>query len=189
LTANRISEIFGVRLSKRLRGKLATVINQIEHGHHVFRADWKNAFLKQNEKFSRYLRNELCSNNLHDFGLKKGLDHLDDVRKKFRNITDRFAGFQAQCLNVHVGYPLLRRLALPVSILSVRYPGIKIHNARTIRLLEVLLHGTVGGLIGTDPITWPNSWWMSVSDRYRLSDFLLFPDVWAVNIALNHRVH
>ena len=44
LTANRISEIFGVRLNKRLRGKLATVLDQIEHGHHVFRASWKNAF-------------------------------------------------------------------------------------------------------------------------------------------------
>ena len=54
LTANRISEIFGVRLHKRLRGKLATVIDQIEHGHHVFRAYWKNAFLKQYEKFSRF---------------------------------------------------------------------------------------------------------------------------------------
>jgi hypothetical protein len=147
LTANRISEIFGVRLNKRLRGKLATVIDQIEHGHHVFRAYWKNAFLKQYEKFSRYLRNELCSNNLRDFGLKKGLDHLDAVRKRFQTITDHFAGFQAQCLNVHVDFPLLQRLALPVSIGSVRYPGIKIHDTRIIRLLEVLLHGgnTVGG--------------------------------------------
>jgi hypothetical protein len=147
LTANRISEIFGVRLHKRLRGKLANVIDQIEHGHHVFRAYWKNAFLKQYEKFSRFLRNELCSNNLRDFGLKKGLDHLDAVRKRFQTITDRFAGFQAQCLNVHVDFPLLQRLALPISIASVRYPGIKLHDARTIRLLEVLLHGgnTVGG--------------------------------------------
>ena len=147
LTANRISEIFGVRLHKRLRGKLATVIDQIEHGHHVFRAYWKNAFLKQYEKFSRFLRNELCSNNLRDFGLKKGLDHLDAVRKRFQIITDRFAGFQAQCLNVHVDFPLLQRLALPVTIGSVRYPGIKIHDTRIIRLLEVLLHGgnTVGG--------------------------------------------
>jgi hypothetical protein len=147
LTANRISEIFGVRLHKRLRGKLATVIDQIEHGHHVFRAYWKNAFLKQYEKFSRYLRNELCSNNLRDFGLKKGLDHLDAVRKRFQTITDRFAGFQAECLNVHVDFPLLQRLALTVTIGSVRYPGIKIHDTRIIRLLEVLLHGgnTVGG--------------------------------------------
>ena len=38
-------------------------------------------------------------------------------------------------------------MALPVTIGSVRYPGIKIHDTRTIRLLEVLLHGgnTVGG--------------------------------------------
>ena len=147
LTAHRISEIFGVRLNKRLRGKLATVIDQIEHGHHVFRAYWKNAFLKQYEKFSRYLRNELCSNNLRDFGLKKGLDHLDAVRTRFQTITDRFAGFQAQCLNVHVDFPLLQRLALPITLGSVRYPGIKIHDTRIIRLLEVLLHGgnTVGG--------------------------------------------
>ena len=61
LTANRISELFGVRLTKQLRGKLGTVIDQIEHGHHVFRAYWKNAFLKQYEKFCTFLRNELCS--------------------------------------------------------------------------------------------------------------------------------
>jgi hypothetical protein len=146
LTADRISEIFGVRLNKRLRGKLATVIEQIEHGHHVFRAYWKNAFLKQYEKFSRFLRNELCSNNLRDFGLKKGLDHLDAVRQRFQRITDRFAGSQAQWLNVHVDFPLLQRLALPVTIGSVRYPGIKIHEPRIIRLLEVLLHG--GNIVG-----------------------------------------
>lgn len=147
LTANRISEIFGVRLNKRLKGKLATVIDQIEHGHHVLRAYCKHAFLKQYEKFSRFLRNELCSNNLRDFGLKKGLDHLDAVRKRFQLITDRFTGFQAQSLNVHVDFPLLQRLALPITIGSVRFPGIKIHDPRVIRLLEVMLHNgtTVGG--------------------------------------------
>src|SRR5580658_420091 len=147
LTANRISEIFGVRLNKRLPRKLATVLDQIEHGHHVLRAYWKNAFLKQYEKFARYLRNELCSNNLRDFGLKKGLDHLDAVRTRFQTITSRFSSFQAQCLNVHVDFPLLQRLALPITLGSVRYPGIKIHDTRIIRLLEVLLHGgnTVGG--------------------------------------------
>ncbi len=147
MTANRISEIFGVRLTKKLRGKLATVIEQIEHGHHVFRVNFKNALLRQYEKFSRFLRNELLSNNLNDFGLRKGLDHLDAVRQRFQAITDRFAGFQAQSLNVHVDFPLLQRLALPITIGTVRYPGIRIQDVRVIRLLEVLLHGstTVGG--------------------------------------------
>ena len=84
---------------------------------------------------------------LRDFGLKKGLDHLDAVRQRFQTITDRFASFQAQSLNVPVDFALLQRLALPVSVGAVRYPGIKIHDTRIIRLLEVLLHGanSVGG--------------------------------------------
>jgi len=147
LTSHKISEVFGQRLTRRLSGKLATVIEQIEHGHHVLRVYFKHAFLKQYEKFATFLRNELCSNNLNDFGLKKGLDHLQAVRDKFQAITDRFASFQAQWLNVHVDFPLLQRIALPITIGSVRYPGIKIHDTRVIRLMEVLLHGSthVGG--------------------------------------------
>jgi hypothetical protein len=147
LTAHKISEIFGQRLHRRMGGKLATVIDQVEHGHHVFRAYFKHAFLKQYEKFLTFLRNELCSNNLADFGLKKSLDNLDAVREKFKTITSRFAGYQAQWLNVHVDFPLLQRIALPITKGSVRYPGIKIHETRIIRLMEVLLHaGThVGG--------------------------------------------
>ena len=141
LTAHKISEVFGTRLTRRLRGKLHTTLEQIEHGHHIFRAYWKNGFLKQYEKFSTFLRNELCSNNLADFGLKKGLEHLDAVRQKFLQITDGFTAFQAQTLNVHVDFPLLQRLALPVTVGSARFPGIRIHDTRLLRLLEVLLHG------------------------------------------------
>ena len=147
LTANKISEVFGQRLHRRMGGKLATVIEQIEHGHHVYRAYFKHAVLRQYEKFSAFLRNELCSNNLKDFGLKKGLDNLGAVREKFQTIASRFAAYQAQWLNVHVDFPLLQRIALPITIGSVRYPGIKIHETRIIRLMEVLLHGGthVGG--------------------------------------------
>ena len=140
LTANKIAEIFGRRVTKRMKGKLNTVLKQVEHGHHIFRAYYRNAFVKQYEKFSTFLRNEACSNNLADFGLKKGLDHLAAVRDKLLAVTDRFAAFQAQCLNVHVDFPLLQRLALPVAVGTAKYPGIKIHDTRVIRLMEVLLH-------------------------------------------------
>jgi len=147
LTADRISEIFGSRITRKLKGKLASTLAQIEHGHHIFRAYWKHAFVKQYEKFSTFLRNEICSNNLADFGLKKGLEHLADVREKFLAITDRFAGFQARCLNAHVDFPLLQRLALPIAVGTAKYPGIKIHDTRMIRLMQVLLHAgaTLGG--------------------------------------------
>jgi hypothetical protein len=140
LTGHRIAEVFGRRLNRRMKGKLAAVIDQIEHGHHVFRAYFKNSFLKQYEKFSTFLRNELVSNNLRDFGLRKGLDHLDAVRQQFQTITGDFAGFQAQWLNVHVDFPLLQRIALPIVIGRVRYPGVKLQDPRIIRVFEVMLH-------------------------------------------------
>src|SRR5271157_689634 len=34
LTANKIAEVFGQRVTRRLKGKLSTVVEQIEYGHH-----------------------------------------------------------------------------------------------------------------------------------------------------------
>jgi len=140
MTAHKISEMFGVRLTRQHQGKLHTGMEQMDHGHHVFRAYWKQAFLKQYEKLLTFLRNEICSNNLANFRLKKSLDNLPAVRERFIEITDRFAGFQAECLNVHVDFPLLQRIALPITHGSSKVPGIKIHDARMIRLMEVLMH-------------------------------------------------
>ena len=140
LTADKISQIFGVRITKRLHGKLQSTLEQIEHGHHIFRAYCKNSFVKQYEKFRTFLRNEVCSNNLRDFSLKKGLPHLAAVRTAFLAITDRFAAFQADCLNVHVDFPLLQQLAQPIVVGRTKFPGLKIHDPRLIRLFEVLLH-------------------------------------------------
>jgi hypothetical protein len=139
-TVDKISEVFGVRLTKKLRGKLQTTLEKIEHGHHIFRAYFKNAFLKQYEKFSTFLRIELCSNNLSDFRLMKGLDNLPKIREAFMVITDRFITAQAQNFNVHVDFPLFQRLALPIQLGKTKIPGIKIQNTRMIRLMEVLLH-------------------------------------------------
>jgi hypothetical protein len=67
-----------------MSGKLATVIDQIEHGHHVYRAYFKHAVLKQYEKFSTFLRNQLCSSNPKDFGFREGLDNLEGTSRKRR---------------------------------------------------------------------------------------------------------
>ena len=60
-----------------------------------------------------------------DFAPKKDLQNLNAVRTKFLAITDRFARLQAQWLNVHVDFPLLQRMALPIVTGSVYYAGIK----------------------------------------------------------------
>jgi hypothetical protein len=62
LTADKLSQMFGFRLHKRMRGKLATVLEKMEHGHHVLRACGKNAVSRMYEKFSTFLRLEVLSN-------------------------------------------------------------------------------------------------------------------------------
>jgi hypothetical protein len=64
LTADKLSQMFAFRLHKRLRGKLTTVLERMEHGHHVLRACAKNAVLRMYEKFTTFLRLEVLSNNL-----------------------------------------------------------------------------------------------------------------------------
>jgi hypothetical protein len=140
LTADKLSQMFGFRLHKRLRGKLATVLERMEHGHHVLRACGKNAVLRMYEKFSTFLRLEVLSNNLKDFGLKKSLENLESVRQTLAAVTDRFAQFEAQALDVHVDFPLFQRLALPIPSGKTKIPGIKIQDTRMLRLMEVLLH-------------------------------------------------
>jgi hypothetical protein len=141
LTADKIAQIFGVRKHKRLRGKLHSMLEKIDHGHHVLRVYCKSMVARIYEKFSTFLRVEICINQLKDLGLNKGLENLDALRKKLAAATDRLAGFQAELLDVHVDFPLFQRLARPVSSGKTKIPGIKIQDTRMMRLMEVLLHG------------------------------------------------
>src|ERR1700737_2849459 len=93
------------------------------------------------EKFSTFLRVEVCVNRMKDLGLNKGLENLACLRQKLVAITDRFTGFEAQSLNVHVDFPLFQRMALPVMVGKTKIAGIKIHDTRRRRLREVPLHG------------------------------------------------
>ncbi len=42
LTADKVAHIFGVRVTKRLRGKLSSVLEKLDHGHHAMRIYCKN---------------------------------------------------------------------------------------------------------------------------------------------------
>ena len=140
LTADNVAQIFGFRKHKRFGGNLYALLEKIDHGHHVLRAYAKSAVARMYEKFSTFLRLEVCVNRLKDFGLNKGLDNLEKLRQTLTAVTDRFTGFEARGLNVHVEFPLFERLALPVTMGKTKIAGIKIHNTRMLRLMEILLH-------------------------------------------------
>jgi len=141
LTADQITQLFGFRKHKRLRGKFHSMLEKVDHGHHVLRVYCKSLVARLYEKFSTFLRIEICVNRMKDLGLNKGLEQLDALRQHLLAATDRLAGFEAELLNVHVDFPLFQRLALPIAVGHTRIPGIKIHDTRMMRLMEVLLHG------------------------------------------------
>ena len=141
LTADKIAQIFGVRKHKRIRGKLHSMLEKLDHGHHVLRIYCKSLLARMYEKFATFLRLEICVNRLKDLGLNKGLENLNALRQKLIAVTDRLADFEAGLLNVHVDFPLFQRLALPIQSGRSKIPGIKIQDTRMMRLMEVLLHG------------------------------------------------
>jgi hypothetical protein len=147
-TADRIAQIFGHRVTRHLQGKLQTVLERVEHGRHVFRAYWKHCFLKQYEKWRTYLRLEIVSNDLRDLNLRKGLDHLAQIRQTCRCILDRFAANQTRNFNVHGQFDLLAHLAKPVSLGKSKVAGIRLDQVRMMRLLEVFLRRGAGSLGG-----------------------------------------
>jgi len=140
LTADVITQIFGVRKHRRMRGKLQTMLEKVDHGHHVLRVYGKSLVARMYEKFSTFLRVEICVNRLLDLGMNKNLDVLPALREKLMAATDRLVSFQAEMLNVHVDFPMFQRLALPIPVGHTTIPGIKVHDTRMMRLLEVLLH-------------------------------------------------
>jgi len=87
LAADKVAYIFGVRVSKRLRGKLHSVLEKLDHGHHVLRIYCKNLVGRMYEKFSTFLRVEVCVNRMKDLGLNKGLENLERLRHKLVAIT------------------------------------------------------------------------------------------------------
>ncbi|MHA2344633.1 MAG: hypothetical protein ACXADW_22475 [Candidatus Hodarchaeales archaeon] len=140
MTNDKISQIFGQTILRHFKGKLQTLLDKADHGHHVFRAHFKNSFIKQYEKLSTLLRNELVCNDLRDFKLKKSLDNLPKIKELFKEITDRFAHFQAHIFNNHFEFSLIPSLAKPVTIRKTKIAGIKLENKRMIRLMQALLH-------------------------------------------------
>ena len=132
-----------------MHGKLATVIDRIEHGHHVFRAYFKHAFLKQYEKFATFpglRRGRLCATSWspttspisisrRDWTISMPSASGSKPSPAASPVSRRSGSTPAFARAGYVDFPLLQRLALPITIGAVRYPAIKIHEPSVIRLL------------------------------------------------------
>jgi hypothetical protein len=80
LSADKIAQIFGARQHKRMRGKLHSLLEKLDHGHQVLRLYCQSSLARLYEKFATFLRLEICVNRMKDLGLNKGLENLPALR-------------------------------------------------------------------------------------------------------------
>ena len=72
----KLATIFGRKITKRHRGKLETIIEDLDLPNPVIRSYYRDGSIKQYVRDHRLLRTEATSNNVRDFGVPKAIDHV-----------------------------------------------------------------------------------------------------------------
>jgi hypothetical protein len=137
---NLITTIFGRKVTKLYRGKLQTVIEDLDLPNPVIRSHYGNGFIKQYVRDHRNLRTEPATNNVADYGIGKAVENLPQLRERMSTITDNYLNVQQDILETFVDRGQLRKLAEPTILPNGRrIPGLKIDHPRQL----ALMHGLV----------------------------------------------
>ena len=132
--------IFGRRLQKRYQGKLQTVIEDMHLGNPVLRAHYKNGFLKQYVRDHRILRTEPATNSVLDYGVKKAIDNLPQLRERAAAILDRSLDVEQDILETFIDRGQLEQLRQPtLTEKGRRIPGLKLDHPRQLALMHALV--------------------------------------------------
>src|SRR6202022_2215435 len=137
---NKITVIFGRKISTHYRGKLQTEIEDMNRPNPVIRSHYRNGFIKQYVRDHVILRTEAASNNVNDYGLNKAVEHLPALRDKLSAINDRYLDVQQDILETFVDRGQLQRLTTPtITPTGKRIPGLKLDHPRQLALMHALV--------------------------------------------------
>src|SRR6185503_12226180 len=82
---------------------------------------------------------ETCINDTYHLNVGRRLKNLPTLVERMAETNQRFLDLQAELLTCTVDQGELARLAPPVQVGMRRVPGIRLHDDRLIRLLDILL--------------------------------------------------
>ena len=137
---DKITTIFGRKITKLYRGKLQTVIEDIKLPNPVIRSHYGNGFIKQYVRDHLILRTESATNNVTDYGIKKAIEHLPQLRDRLTAIADRYLDVQQDILETFVDRGQLCQLAQPTIVPNgKRIPGLKLDHPRQLALMHALV--------------------------------------------------
>jgi len=138
---NKLTLIFGRRITRYHRGKLQTVIEDLHLPNPVIRSHYRKGFLKQYVRDRFLLRTETATNNIStDYGLGKAVDNLPLLRPRLNGIIDRYLDVQQDILETFVDREQLRQLTRPTVLPNAtRIPGLKLDQPRQLALMHSLV--------------------------------------------------
>lgn len=137
---NKITTIFGRRISKHYRGKLQTEIEDMDLPNPVIRSHYGNGFVKQYVRDHLMLRTETASNNVNDYGVNKSVENLLSLRNALSAINDNYLNIQQDILETFIDRGQLRQLAEPtITPTGKRIPGLKLDHPRQLALMHALV--------------------------------------------------
>jgi hypothetical protein len=150
---SKVTTIFGRKVNRCYRGKLQTVIEDLELPNPVIRTHYGNGFIKQYVRDHWCLRTESATNDVTDYGVKKAVENLPQLQQKLATICDSYLSAQQDILETFVDRGQLRQLT-QATILATgkRIPGLKLDNARQLALMHALVrfaHFAGGGTFTT----------------------------------------
>jgi hypothetical protein len=136
----KLAMIFGRRITKRHRGKLETLIEDLDLPNPVLRSYCRDGSIKQYVRDHFGLRTEATSNNVTDFGVPKALDSLPQLRQAMGAVVDRYLTVQQDILETFIDRGQLRELTQPTHLPNgKRVPGLKLDHPRQLGLMHALV--------------------------------------------------
>jgi hypothetical protein len=136
----KLAMIFGRKITKRHRGKLETVIEDLDLPNPVIRSYCRDGSIKQYVRDHLALRTEATSNNVRDFGVPKAIDSLPQLREAMTAVTDRYLTVQQDILETFIDRGQLRQLAQPTTLTNgKRIPGLKLDHPRQLAVMHALV--------------------------------------------------
>jgi hypothetical protein len=138
---NKLTLIFGRRVTRRHGGKLQTVIEDLNLPNPVIRSHYRKGFLKQYVRDRFILRTETATNNIStDYGIGKAVENLPPLRQRLGGIIDRYLEVQQDILETFVDREQLHQLTQPTILPNGRrIPGLKLDQPRQLALMHSLV--------------------------------------------------
>jgi hypothetical protein len=136
----KLANIFGRKVTKRYRGKLETLIEDLDLPNPVIRSYYRDGSIKQYVRDHLLLRTEATSNNVRDFGVPKAIEAVPHLREAMAAVTDRYQSVQQDILQTFVDRGQLRQLAEPTHLPNgKRVPGLKLDHPRQLAVMHALV--------------------------------------------------